>query len=195
MSSSYEARPMFAARPLLHALAQNWWVFLLRGLSAVVLGVLTFVWPAVTFATLVLLFGAYALIDGVLAVIAAVTGHTVTPRWWLAIVGIAGIAAGLLTFARPDLAAAALLLVIAVWAFASGAMQIIGAIQLRKEIDNEWLLILSGLLSIIFGAILLLRPAVATLALILTIGTFAILYGLLLIAFAIRLKGHKHAEA
>jgi len=153
------------------------------------------VWPAVTFASLVLLFGVYALIDGVLAIISAITGNSAMPRWWLAVVGIAGIATGLVTFARPDVAAAALLLVIAVWAFTSGAMEIIGAIQLRKEIDNEWLLILSGLVAIVFGVLLLLRPAVASLALILTIGVFAIAYGVLLIAFSIRLKGHKHAQA
>src|SRR5262245_29716931 len=102
MSSSYGARPALGTRPLLHALAQNWWVFLLRGLTAIVLGILTFVWPAVTFASLVLLFGVYALIDGVLAIISAITGNSAMPRWWLAVVGIAGIAAGLVTFARPD---------------------------------------------------------------------------------------------
>jgi uncharacterized membrane protein HdeD (DUF308 family) len=110
------------------------------------------------------------------------------------IVGIAGLPL-FITFTRPALALTALLIVIAAWAFASGVMQIIGAIQLRKEIENEWLLIISGIFSILFAAILLFQPGIGTLALIFTLGAYAVAYGLVLIAFAIRLKGHKHAEA
>jgi uncharacterized membrane protein HdeD (DUF308 family) len=116
------------------------------------------------------------------------------PRWWLGIVGIAGLVAAFFAFTRPGLTVAVLLLVIAFWAIAAGIMQIIGAIQLRKEIDNEWFLILSGICSVIFGGILLFRPGIGTLALIFTLGTFAVIEGLLLIAFSIRLKGHTHAE-
>lgn len=195
MTSSHSARPAYEPHPLLDSLARNWWAFLLRGVLAIVVGVLAFVWPAVTLASLVLAFGIYALADGVLAIAAAITGHTPMPRWWLAIVGIAGIAAGALTFARPAYAATALLFVIAAWAIASGAMQIVGAIQLRKEIDDEWLLIISGIFSIVFGAILLTRPALGTLALIFTLGAFAIGYGIMLIAFSFRLKPHSHPEA
>ena len=173
MTTTHSAQASLGGHPLLHGLARNWWVFLLRGLAAIAFGVLAFVWPAITLATLVLLFGIYAFADGILA-----------------IVGLAGIAAGVMTFVRPDIAAAALLIVIAAWALAAGLMEIIGAIQLRKEIDNEWLLILSGIFSMIFGAILLFRPGLGTLALIYTIGSFAIAYGVLLIAFSVRLRPH-----
>ena len=186
--------PLFTG-PLLHGLAQNWWVFLLRGILAIVIGVLAFVWPGITLVSLVLLFGIYAAADGILAIASAITGHTPMPRWWLAIVGIAGLVAAFLAFTRPGFTLAVLLVVIAAWAIVSGIMQIIGAIQLRKEIDNEWFLILSGIAAVFFGAILLFRPGVGTLALIFTLGTFAVIEGLLLIGLSIRLKGHSHAEA
>ena len=195
MPITQTAGPVFAGHPLLHGLARNWWLILLRGIAAVVLGVLAFVWPAITFVTLLLLFGIYALADGVLALAAAIMGTSPTPSWWLAIVGVAGLTAGVLTFLRPDIASVALLIVIAAWAFVSGLMQIIGAIELRKEIDNEWLLIISGIFSIIFAAILLIQPVLGTLALIFSLGCFAIGYGILLIAFAFRLKRHTSATA
>jgi uncharacterized membrane protein HdeD (DUF308 family) len=185
--------PLFLA-PLLHGLAQNWWVFLFRGILAIAVGVLAFAWPGITLVSLVLLFGIYAAADGILAIASAITGHTLMPRWWLAIVGIAGLGAAFTAFTQPGLTLAVLLLVIAVWAIALGIMQIIGAVQLRKEIDNEWFLGLSGLCAVIFGAILLFRPGAGTLALIFTLGTFAVIEGLLLVAFSIRLKGHTHAE-
>jgi uncharacterized membrane protein HdeD (DUF308 family) len=184
----------FFGGPLLHGLAQNWWIFLLRGILAIVIGVLAFVWPGITLISLVLLFGIYAAADGILAIASAITGHTPMPRWWLAIVGIAGLVAAFMAFTQPGLTLAVLLIVIAVWAIIFGIMEIIGAIQLRKEIDNEWFLILSGVAAVIFGGILLLRPGLGTLALIFTFGTFAVIEGLLLIGFAIRLRGHTHAE-
>jgi uncharacterized membrane protein HdeD (DUF308 family) len=185
----------FFTGPLLHGLAQNWWVFLLRGILAIVIGILAFVWPGITLISLVLLFGIYAAADGILAIASAITGHTPMPRWWLAVVGIAGLAAAFMAFTRPGFTLAVLIVVIAAWAIVSGIMQIIGAIQLRKEIDNEWFLILSGIAAVIFGGILLFRPGLGTLALIFTLGTFAVVEGLLLIAFSIRLKGTTHAEA
>lgn len=191
--SPHVAGPLFTG-PLLHSLAQNWWVFLLRGILAIVVGILAFVWPGITLVSLVLLFGIYAAADGILAIASAITGHTPMPRWWLAIVGIAGIAAAFMAFTRPGLTIAVLLIVIASWAIVFGIMEIIGAIQLRKEIDNEWFLILSGALAVVFGLILLFRPGLGTLALIFTFGTFAIVEGLLLIGFSIRLRGHSHAE-
>ena len=185
--------PLFTG-PLLHSLAQNWWVFLLRGILAIVVGVFTFVWPGITLVSLILLFGIYAAADGILALASAITGHTPMPRWWLAIVGLAGLAAAFMAFTRPGLTLAVLLIVIAAWAIVFGIMEIIGAIQLRKEIDNEWFLILSGVAAVIFGGILLFRPGLGTLALIFTFGTFAVIEGLLLVGFSIRLRGHSHAE-
>src|SRR6201993_5520459 len=178
---------------LLHALAKHWWVMLLRGICAILFGVLTFVWPGITLLTLVLLYGAYALADGVLALAEAVMGGAPAPRWWLALVGLLGIAVGILTFAWPGITALVLLLFIAGWAIATGIMQIIGAIRLRKEIDHEWLLIAGGVLSVIFGVVLVAQPGAGALALILVIGAYAIAYGVLLVAFSLRLRRHTHA--
>lgn len=177
-------------RPLLHALAQNWWLILVRGICAIIFGVLSFVWPGITLLTLVALYGAFALADGVFAIAAAITGDGQAPRWWLALVGILGIAAGVLTFTWPGITGLVLLMFIAGWAIASGVLQIIGAINLRKEIDNEWLLIASGALSVLFGLLLIVKPGVGALAFVFAIAGFAIAYGILNIAFALRLRRH-----
>ena len=180
---------------MVHQLAKNWWLMLLRGIAAVVFGVLAFVWPGLTLLTLVLFYGAYALVDGALAIVAAITGGTPAPRWWLAIIGLFGIAAGVLTFVWPGITALVLLFFIAGWAIAIGVFQIIGAIRLRKEIDNEWLLILGGILSVLFGIGVLLVPGAGALALVWVIAAYAIVEGILFIALAFRLKNHVHAPA
>src|SRR5262245_11354041 len=112
---SHIATTALTPRPMLHALAKNWWLLLLRGICAIIFGVLTFAWPGITLLTLVLFYGAFALVDGVLAIAAAVTGGAPAPRWWLAIVGLFGIAAGILTFAWPGVTALVLLLFIGGW--------------------------------------------------------------------------------
>src|SRR5258705_8574140 len=162
---------------MVHALAKNWCLLLLRGIAAIVFGVLAFAWPGVTLLTLFLFSGAFALVDGVLAIIPAITGGAPGPRWWLAIVGLLGIAAGLLTFLMPGLSALGLLFFIAGWAIATGVFQIIGAIHLRKELDNEWLLILGGVISVLFGIGMMLAPGAGALALVWVIGTYAVIIG------------------
>jgi uncharacterized membrane protein HdeD (DUF308 family) len=164
---------------------------MLKGLCAIVFGLLTLAWPGVTVITLVLLYGAFALVDGVLALAAAIKGGVPAPRWWLAIMGVIGIAAGLLTFGWPGITALVLLFLIAVWAITTGIMQIVGAIRLRKEIDDEWLLIAGGVLSVLFGIVLVLQPRVGLVALVSIIGAYAILYGLLEVWFAWRLHRHR----
>jgi uncharacterized membrane protein HdeD (DUF308 family) len=178
---------------MLHALAKNWWMLLLRGIAAIIFGGLALAWPGMTLLTLVLFYGAYALIDGVLAILAAITGGTLLPRWWLAVVGLLGIAAGLLTFLMPGLTAIVLLYFIAGWAIATGVFQIIGAIKLRKEIDNEWLLILGGIVSVLFGVAMMAAPGAGALALITVIGIYAVIIGVLLVALSFRLKKHVHS--
>jgi len=178
---------------MVHALAKNWWLLLLRGIAAIIFGVLAFAWPGITLLTLILFYGAFALVDGVLAIIAAITGGAPAPRWWLVIVGLLGIAAGLLTFLMPGLSALVLLFFIAGWAIATGVFQIIGAIQLRKEIDNEWFLILGGIISVLFGIGVMLAPGAGALALIWVIGTYAMIIGVLFVALAFRLKKHVHS--
>ena len=189
---TYVANPPLGPRLMLHELCRNWWLLLLRGIAAFAFGVLTFVWPGMTLLTLVLLYGAYAFIDGVLAISAAVMGGAPAPRWWLAIIGLLGIAVGILTFAWPGVTALVLLLFIAGWAIATGILQIVGAIRLRKEIDNEWLLIAGGVLSVLFGLILVAQPGTGALALLYVIGFYAILNGILLVGLSLRLRKHSH---
>jgi uncharacterized membrane protein HdeD (DUF308 family) len=179
-------------RPTLDALARNWWLILLRGVCAVIFGLLTFVWPGLTLVTLVLLYGAFSLFDGVFSIAAALKGGTPMPRWWLALVGLLGIGVGIITLFWPQITGIVLLMFIAGWAIASGVLQIIGAVYLRKEIEGEWLLIASGLLSVLFGVFLIMFPGAGALSLALVIGAFAVAYGVLLIGFALRLK--KQAE-
>ena len=178
---------------LLHAMAGNWWLAVLRGVAAIIFGILAFAWPGITLLTLVLFWGAFAMVDGVLAIIAAVKGGNPMPRWWLAIVGIAGIAAGALTFLMPGLTALVLVTFIAVWAIVLGVMEIYGAIKLRKEIEGEWFLILNGVLAVIFGILLLWRPGIGALTLVWIIGAYAIILGIIYIAFGLKLKTHAPA--
>jgi uncharacterized membrane protein HdeD (DUF308 family) len=178
---------------MVHALAKNWWMLLLRGVAAIIFGLLALAWPGMTLLTLILFYGAFVLVDGVLAIVAAITGGTMAPRWWLAIVGLLGIAAGLLTFLMPGLTAIVLLYLIAGWAIATGAFQIVGAIRLRKEIDNEWYLILCGVVSVLFGVAMFMAPGAGALALIWVIGIYAIIIGALLVGLSFRLKKHAHS--
>src|SRR5688572_30382519 len=127
--------PAPAGAPILPTLARYWWLVLLRGIAAIVFGVLSFIWPGITLVTLILFWGAFTLVDGVLSLAHAFMGGKMGSRWWLALVGVAGIAAGVLTFIWPGITALVLLAFIAAWAIVLGIFQIIGAIRLRKEID------------------------------------------------------------
>lgn len=178
---------------MVHALAKNWWLLLLRGIAAIIFGLLAFAWPGLTLLTLILFYGAFALVDGVLAIAAAITGGVPGSRWWLAIVGLLGIAAGLLTFLTPGLTALVLLFFIAGWAIVTGVFEIIGAIKLRKEIDNEWLLILGGIISVLFGVGMMLAPGAGALALVWVIGAYSVVLGVIFVALAFRLKKHSHS--
>ena len=177
----------------LRELAENWWLLLLRGIAAIAFGALAFVWPGLTLLALTLMWGFYAIADGVLALWAAIAskGGEMAPRWWLAVVGVAGILAGLVTFVWPGMTALVLLMFIASWAIVIGVLQIWGAIRLRKEIEGEWLLGLSGVLSVALGVIMFVQPGAGALAVVWLIGSFAILAGCVYIALAFQLKKHK----
>ena len=179
------------------SLARNWWAVLLRGIAGVLFGIITFVAPGISLATLVLVYGAYALVDGVFAVVSAVRRHGSTDRWWVMLIeGIAGIAAGLVTFFWPGITALALLYLIAVWSLLTGVMEVIAAVRLRKIIAGEWLLALSGVPSIGFGVLLALFPAPGALAVVLWIGAYAIVFGCLLVALGLRLRSwQRHGTA
>lgn len=179
-------------RPMLDALARNWGLILLRGVLAILFGVLAILWPGITLITLVLLYGAFAFVDGVFSLIAAVRGGSPVPRWWLVLVGVMGIGVGVITVLWPPVTALVLLMFIAAWAVVTGALQIYGAIKLRNEIEGEWWLVASGLLSVLFGVMLVAWPVAGGLAIAFVIGIFAIVYGVLMIGFGLRLR--KHAE-
>lgn len=189
ISSDQGLNPLASA--LVRPLARNWWVFLVRGLVAIAFGLVALFYPEATLLTFILFYGIFTLIDGVFALVSAVRGKEgMGPRWWLAIIGVLGIVAGLVTYFWPGITALALLTVIGVWALIYGIFEIIGAIRLRKEIDNEWLLLIHGVLAALFGLMVLVRPGAGALALIWLIASFALASGVLLIALAFALKRH-----
>jgi uncharacterized membrane protein HdeD (DUF308 family) len=174
---------------LLQMIAQNWWSIMLRGVCAILFGVLAWIWPGVTLGALVLLWGCYAFADGVLAFAGAFSGAAQRPWWVLAIVGIVSIGAAVAAFLYPGLTAVGLLYVIALWAIATGVLQIVAAIELRRAIDGEFWLMLAGAVSILFGVLLIARPAMGAIAVAWMIGTYAVAFGVLLVTLGLRLRG------
>jgi len=170
-------------------LSRNWGWLVLRGVVSVLFGMLATLLPGITLAALVLLFGAYALVDGVAMIVWAVANHRDQPHWLsLVIGGLLGVSAGALTLLWPAMTAVALLVMIASWAIVTGIATIAAAIRLRKEVAGAWRLVLPGLLSVACGGILLATPALGALAMVLWIGGYAIVSGLLLIGFGLRLR-------
>ncbi|MGZ4962296.1 MAG: HdeD family acid-resistance protein [Limisphaerales bacterium] len=170
--------------------SRNWWVFALRGLAAIIFGVLAWVWPGMTLLALVYLFGIYAIVFGILSLVAAGNVPKGFPRFGNIIFsGLLSIAAGVIAFVMPGLTAMALLFLIAFWAIVTGITEITAAIRLRKILRNEWWLALVGVCSVVFGLLLIVRPGAGALAVLWWIGTFAIIIGALLIAFAFEVRG------
>jgi len=181
---------------MLDLLARYWWLLALRGVFAIAFGLATFAWPGVTLALLVLFFGAWVLVDGVFALAAALRGTAPSDqRWLVGLEGVAGVAIGVLTMISPGVTAIVLLMFIAAWSLVRGVLQIVAAIQLRKEIEGEWLLVLSGLASIAFAAILMVQPGAGALALLFLIGCFALAFGILMVVLAFRLRKLGQARA
>ncbi|MDB5290627.1 MAG: hypothetical protein JWL69_1868 [Phycisphaerales bacterium] len=172
-------------------LARNWWAFVLRGVLAVLFGIFTFLRPGMALMTLILVFGFYALFEGVLNVIAAFrrNGDPDQQPWWaLLIEGLLSIGAGLFALFVPGLTAFVLLYIIAGWAIATGIMEIIAAVRLRRQIRGEWMLVVLGVLSIVTGVLLALFPGPGALAVVLWIGAYAVVFGGLLIGLGFRLR-------
>jgi uncharacterized membrane protein HdeD (DUF308 family) len=184
-------------RGVLPVLARNWWALVLRGLAAILFGVLAFAWPGITLFVLVLFFGAYMLVDGIFAIVAAVRAAGEEDRWWLLLIqGTLGVLAGLVAIFWPGLTALALLYFIAAWAIVTGIMEIVAAIRLRREIEGEWALALSGALSVLFGVLLVVLPAPAgLLSLVWLIGAYAVATGVLLLILAFRVRSEASKEA
>jgi uncharacterized membrane protein HdeD (DUF308 family) len=179
----------------LDSLTRNWWAVALRGLAGIVFGIITFVSPGLSLAALVLVFGAYAFADGVLSIVSAVRRRG-ADRWWLLLMqGIVGIGAGVVTLLWPGITAIALLFVIAAWALVGGALQVAAAIRLRKVISGEWLLALGGVLSIALGVLLVLFPGPGALALVIWIGAYAFVFGILLLVLGFKLRGLRSPRA
>src|SRR5881409_467949 len=174
---------------IIETLKRHWWVPVIRGIAAIVFGVIAFAYPGLTVATMVLFFGAWVLIDGVFRIVGAIGGRASDPVWgFLLIIGIVGIIIGFLTFRAPLITALALIIYIAAWALMIGATEIAFAIKLRREIKGEWFLILMGLASIIFAVLLLWNPAPGAAAVIWLIAWYAVVLGVLGIFFGFRLR-------
>jgi uncharacterized membrane protein HdeD (DUF308 family) len=181
---------------MLTMLARKWWVLLINGIGAILFGLMAFAWPGITLLTLVILYGIYCIVDGVTALMEASARDKEGKGWGrMLFVGIVSIAVGIGAFIWPGITTAALLVIIAIWAIVRGVLEIIAAIELRKVIHNEWLLIVAGVMSILFGAALLARPAAGALAMVWLIGAFAIAHGLLRIALAFKLRSLGNALA
>lgn len=174
---------------MLKMLAGNWWLLLVRGIAAILFGVLAFTMPGLTVSVLVLLFGIYALIDGVSAIITAFRTRGSMSNWWVgALEGVVGIIIGILVLLWPAITALVLLYMIAAWAILTGILEIAAAIQLRKEIEGEFWLVLAGVASIAFGLLAFVYPAAGALSLVIFIAAYAVVFGIALVLLAFRLR-------
>jgi uncharacterized membrane protein HdeD (DUF308 family) len=172
------------------SITDKWWLVLLEGVLAIGFGFIAWVWPGLTVATLVLLFGAFAFADGVLNLIAAPRANRLGESpWGFIFQGVLGIGTGILVAIWPDISALALMYVIAFWAITIGILQIVAAIELRKVIDNEWFLGLAGVASIVFGVLAAIFPGGGAVAVVWAIGLYAIIFGSFLVALSFRLHG------
>jgi len=170
---------------------RNWWLMLLRGLAAIGFGILVITKPQISLQVLVYLFGVYVLVEGILGVALAIQGRNEIESWGVLLLwGLLGVAVGILAFSRPDLTALALLFYIALWAIATGVLEIAAAIRLREVLQNEWLLILAGIVSVAFGVWLVARPDAGALAVLWAIGIYAIVFGVLVVLFAFKIRSY-----
>jgi uncharacterized membrane protein HdeD (DUF308 family) len=164
-------------------------MILLRGILAILFGIATLLMPGITLIVLVVLFGGYALLDGIILTIIAIKTRKSHSEWWLMLItGLVSIAAGILTFVWPGITAVSLFYVIIAWAMASGILEVIYAIQFRKVIEGAWLLVLDGIISVLFGILLISQPVVGALTVLWLIGIFAIAYGTLLVVLAFQMR-------
>lgn len=170
-------------------LSRYWWTLVVRGMLGTVFGILALIWPGITLATLVIFFGAYILVDGIFSIVGAIGGWgSRDDHWLLLLEGLLGVGIGILTFRAPQITAIVLLMFIAAWALATGVLEIVAAIRLRKEIKGELWLILSGMVSIVFALLLMIFPAAGALSLLWLISIYAIVFGVMLIVGGLKLR-------
>ena len=179
-------------------LAKNWWLFLLRGILAIVFGIVAIFFPRIAFLSLVLIFGAFALVDGIFTLFSAFAGNARSESWWwLVFEGLFGILIGVLTMWQPFAMGMAWIFMIALWAVVTGIFEIVTAIRLRKAITGEWMLILAGVISVLFGLMAAFYPGAGAAAIGMIVGIYAMIFGIIFVVLAIRLKsfGTRIAEA
>jgi uncharacterized membrane protein HdeD (DUF308 family) len=183
------------ALPMAGLFTRNWWLVLLRGILAILFGLLAITRPVVTVAVLVLLFGVYALVDGIVSLCAAIGGwgHR-EDRWLLLLEGFIGIGAGFLTLRAPAITAVALIFFIAAWALGTGVLKIIAAIRLRREISGEVWLALSGIASAVFAFLVMMRPGVGAIAMAWLIGWYALFLGAMLVLLSFKLRSLRRLD-
>lgn len=176
---------------MIHVLRRNWWAIAVRGIVALIFGLLVLIFPAQAVLILVLLFGAYAAVDGIFAILSALLAAQAHERWWpFVIEGVVGLAIAAVTFFFPRETALALYMLIAAWAIITGVIEVVAAIRVRVSIANEVLLLIGGVASVLFGILMVIFPAVGVVAVIWLIGFYALLFGALMIAFAFRVRAH-----
>lgn len=176
---------------MLEQLSRHWWALAVRGIIAIIFAIIAFTRPGITLLALVWLWGAYAFVDGLFSVLAAVRAAERHQRWGMLLLeGICGIAAGIIAFLWAGITALVLVYLIAAWAIVTGIFEIAAAIRLRQMIEGEWLLGLSGVLSVLLGILFLLEPAAGMLVWVWTIGVYALIVGIVLLALAFRLRSH-----
>ena len=170
-------------------LASNWWALAIRGVVAILFGVLTFFWPAITLAVLALLFGAYAMVDGIFNIVSAIRGGRGHERWWVLLLeGVVSLAAAAVTFLWPGITVLAFVYVLGAWAVITGVLEFAAAIRLRKHITGEWLLALAGIASVVFGFLLMFWPFTGAIVVAWWIGAYSIVFGALMVALSFRLR-------
>ena len=173
---------------MLEMITSRWWLFLVRGIAAIAFGLAAAMWPQITLPVLAILFGAYALVDGVFALAAATSGLSGS-RWFAFLIeGLLGLTVAFYIFTQPALGAVALVYAIAFWSVFTGILEIVAGVQLRDLVSNEWLYILAGIVSIAFGVLVVRYPEAGALAIVWLVGFYAILFGIAQIALSLRLR-------
>jgi len=181
---------------MLETICNRWWVLLIRGLVAIVVGILAMAWPDITLLSLVCLFAIFSILDGLFGIFLGFRGESDGTVWWtMVILGVLAVAGGIAAFVWPGLALSVLAAIVAVTAIARGAFEIYAAIRLRHEIDDEWILGLSGLMSVIFGGLIMYRPDAGLFAIAILIGAYMTALGIFGVALALRLRQMKRSLA
>lgn len=174
---------------MIHELAKHWWLFVLRGVLAVLFAVMAFVSPTITLSILVVFLGVYFLVDGLFTLTHGFRIRKTDTHWWVLVLeGLLGIVAGIVCLTMPGITVVFMVTLIALWSVVTGVLEIILAIRLRKEIQNEWILIIAGVFSVIFGILLFMQPLAGVLVISWWLGIYALFFGIFMITVGARLK-------